>query len=162
MTTPRTPHQSVKKSDKSISWDAKTSKQKVLYLWLRIGISGFVGGIVVSTPHTAAGPDHPWGIYVSVAAMFWILLPLGIWAGLKWGSAIGNEILVARSPAPSPFEIAQQLEAEWGRPATIEEVAAVHQMLSSRRNEALVNAGIGLGTIFAVKHTLRNKREGRR
>ena len=66
------------------------------------------------------------------------------------GGVCGDAI----TPIPTPAEIFWQLEHEWGRPPTVVEVAAVHQMLSSRRNEAAVTAGVGLGALYLThKHT---------
>jgi hypothetical protein len=36
-------------------------------------------------------------------------------------------------------------------------VAAVQQMLTNRRNEALVNAGIGFGALYLFNHNLHRK-----
>ena len=79
------------------------------------------------------------------------------WAIHKVVSGIFDELTVATTPIPSPSEIALQLEQEWGRPATLHEVAAVHQMLNSRRNEAMLNAGIGLGALYLIHHDLHGK-----
>ena len=47
----------------------------------------------------------------------------------------------------SRSEISLQLQAEWGRPATLKEVALIHEMLSNRRNLALINSGLALGAL---------------
>lgn len=70
----------------------------------------------------------------------------------RYFAAAGREMRVASAPIPSPAQISAQLQAEWGRPATIEEVAAVHQMLTSRHNQALVNSGIALGALYLMGH----------
>jgi len=57
---------------------------------------------------------------------------------------------IASIPVPSPVDISFQLQAEWGRPATLQEVAAVHQMLTSRRNQALINSGIAIGALYLI------------
>ena len=85
------------------------------------------------------------------------LLILMCWAIHKAVSGIFDELTVATTPIPSPGEIAWQLEQEWGRPPTLPEVAAVHQMLNSRRNEAMLNAGIGLGALYLIHHDLHGK-----
>ena len=85
------------------------------------------------------------------------LLVLWCWVIHKFVSGIFDELTVATTPIPSPGEIAWQLQQEWGRPATLQEVAAVHQMLNNRRNEATVNAGIGLGALYLIHHNLHGK-----
>lgn len=70
----------------------------------------------------------------------------------RLGANIGMEIRVASTPVPSPAEIAFRLQAEWGRPASLEEVAAVYGMLSNRRNQALINSGIALGSLYLIDH----------
>lgn len=66
---------------------------------------------------------------------------------LAWWRAISAEMKVASTPVPSPGDIAAHLEEEWGRAPTIVEVAAVHQMLTARRNEALIATGVSLGAL---------------
>ena len=85
------------------------------------------------------------------------LLILMCWAIHKVIAGIFDELAVAATPIPSPNEIAWQLQQEWGRRATLPEAAAVHQMLSSRRNEAMLNAGIGLGALYRLNHDLDNR-----
>jgi hypothetical protein len=79
--------------------------------------------------------------------------PLIIWAGWRIGASIGDEIKLASTPIPSPIPIEAQLTAAWGRPPTVVEVAAVHQMLASRHQQALLNGVIGLGLLYEIdKH----------
>jgi len=47
-----------------------------------------------------------------------------------------TDLDVVMTPVPSPHVIANQLQAQWGRAPTVTEVAAVHQMLTSRRAES--------------------------
>lgn len=61
-----------------------------------------------------------------------------------------KEATVAASPLPSPAQICTQLQSEHGRAPTVEEVAGVRQMLQGRRNEALVNTGIGLAAFYII------------
>ena len=78
---------------------------------------------------------------------------IGYWAirfGLEWGRVISKEMKVASTPVTSPAGIAAVLEEEWGRPPTIVEVAAVHQMLTTRRNEALFATGLSLGGLYLM------------
>jgi hypothetical protein len=71
--------------------------------------------------------------------------------------SLGHQATIAIKPIPSPAEISVLLEQEWGRPATVEEVAAVHQMLSSRRNEAAGTAGLGLGALYLMNKQAHGK-----
>ena len=68
-----------------------------------------------------------------------------------------RSLKVALRPVPSPAQIASQLEQEWGRPATVQEVAAVQQMLLNSRNEALFGVGISLGALYLIDHNLHGK-----
>jgi uncharacterized membrane protein len=69
-------------------------------------------------------------------------------------SAGFDEMRVASTSIPTPSEISWQLGQEWGRPATLEEVAAVYQMLTARKNQALINSGITLGAIYLMGRNL--------
>lgn len=96
-----------------------------------------------------------WGLWVSAGVLF-VLFAIW-WMTQMWraGAAIGTEARIAMQGVPSPAEIAAHLEAEWGRPATFQEVAVTHQMLTSRHNQAMLNAGIGFGAIYlANRHDL--------
>lgn len=58
----------------------------------------------------------------------------------------------ATRPIPGVGEIARDLRLGLNREPTIEEVAAVHQMLTSQRNQAAVELGIGLGAAYLIGH----------
>lgn len=61
----------------------------------------------------------------------------------------GRAINTAMQPIPTPAEISVMLQQEWGRTATVEEVYAVHRMLTDKRNEAAFFAGaITLGALY--------------
>jgi hypothetical protein len=94
----------------------------------------------------------------------WILLaisvgiPLLVYAfRLGWDSMAA--LRQASEPIPDPLYIAQELRAEWGREPTVLEVQAVHEMLTSRRNEAAVRGAVGFGAIFLL-HDAANKSKG--
>jgi hypothetical protein len=57
-----------------------------------------------------------------------------------------------------PAEIAALLEDKWGRPPTIVEAAAVHQMPTSRRSEALAATGLSLGALYLADRSLHHGR----
>jgi len=94
-------------------------------------------------------------VMILSAARWW-------WIRLCWraGAEIGSELRVASAPVPSPAEIPLQLQAERGRQAILQEVAAVrqipsnrrNQIPSNRRNEALLNSGIALGALYSIDH----------
>lgn len=91
---------------------------------------------------------------IALVAMITILVPWLCWAGWQIGGQIGNSIHAAATPIPSPDEISWQLQQEWGRQPTVEEVQAVHQMLTSEHNQALLAAGIGVGAIYLINRNL--------
>jgi hypothetical protein len=66
---------------------------------------------------------------------------------------IGDEAIAAIQPVPSPIEIELELR-RLGHNPTIQDVASIHQMLLSRRNEHVAAAGIGIGAIFLANRGL--------
>jgi hypothetical protein len=56
--------------------------------------------------------------------------------------AIVEEVNVATRRLLTPDQISAQPQAEWGRTPTVQEVAAIQQMLANREDEATLNAGI--------------------
>jgi len=122
------------------------------------------GVVAIGIGGATYGNNNSGGSTLSAAFIFfgmaWIMFFwAAVWA-VKFGSALGEEMRVASTPIPSPAEISAQLEAEWGRPATIEEVAAVHQILTSRKNEALLSAGIGLGALYLMDRNIHGGQSG--
>ena len=93
--------------------------------------------------------SRPVGVALMLGSIAGVMIPWTIWGALKVGGFIGREIGVASTPIPSPDEIAHQLAVERGRPATVLEVAAVHQMLTDRKNQALLNV-VGLGALYLI------------
>lgn len=109
------------------------------------GLASLAIGVMITWAHR--GADATIGSWLIGGGLVVII---GYWAtafGLAWWRAVSAEIKVASTPVPSPVEIALLLEADWGRQPTIVEVAAVHQMLTSRRNEALLATGLSLGAL---------------
>lgn len=129
----------------SMSWSA--SKQVTVTGLASVGI-----GVAITGVHK--GSDVTIGNWLIGSGLLTIF---GYWTiafGVAWYRAISAEMKVASTPVPSPAEIAVVLEFEWGRTPTIVEVAAVHQMLTSRRNEALVATGLTLGAFYLMGHHL--------
>jgi hypothetical protein len=111
------------------------------------GVLVAIGAVISSGPNGGQSTTGAGFFLAGLAAV------MGYWAvvlGLRWGRAISAEMKVASTPVPSPGEIEAVLEDEWGRPPTIVEVAAVHQMLTSRRNEALLATGLSLGALYLM------------
>jgi hypothetical protein len=56
-----------------------------------------------------------------------------------------------------PAEIAALPENTWGRPPKIFEVAGLHKMLTSRRNEALLATGLSLCALYLADRSLHHE-----
>lgn len=121
-------------------------------------------GILISTSAGVAnhGADKV-GIYIggTIAVIGIVVLAIELaavilWGGVQAGRIAGDGIVAATHPVPSPPEIELALWREWHRQPTVEEVAAVHQMLHTERNQKLVAGGITLGALFLMQHTLHN------
>ncbi len=120
------------------------------------GLVSLALGVVVTGVHR--GADATIGSWLIGGGLVAII---GFWTiafGIAWWRAVSAEMKVASTPVPSPAEIALLLEAEWGRPPTIVEVAAVHQMLTSRRNEALLATGLSFGALYLADRSLHHGR----
>jgi hypothetical protein len=48
------------------------------------------------------------------------------------------------------MEIVARLEAEWRRPPTVLEVAAVHQMVVAKHNQRQIDGRLVLGAVFLI------------
>ena len=132
----------------SMSWSA--SKQVTVTGLASVGI-----GVAITGVHK--GSDVTIGNWLIGCGLIVIL---GYWAialAVAWYRAISAEMQVASTPVPTPAEIAALLEDEWGRAPTIVEVAAVHQMLTSRRNEALIASGLSLGCLWLMSENGRRR-----
>lgn len=108
-------------------------------------------------------PTGPREVAATVLALGGLLMLFVFWVPywliiIHLGIADGfNSLKVASQPIPSAAEIGWQLTQEWGRPATVQEVAAVQQMLVSEKNQHLLNAGMALGGIYLL-HNAANHR----
>ena len=120
------------------------------------GLVSLAFGVVITSVHR--GADATIGSWLIGGGLVAII---GFWTtafAVAWWRAVSAEMKVASTPVPSPAEIALLLEAEWRRPPTIVEVAAVHQMLTSRRNEALFVTGLSLGALYLADRRLHRGR----
>ena len=102
----------------------------------------------------------PLGTALLIIGMVIALFPLGFMlfriAG-EAGEQTADALIALGTPVPDPGTIAQQLQAEWGCPPTVEEVAAVHQMLHTERNQAMLTAGMGLGALYLINKNLHHR-----
>lgn len=101
----------------------------------------------------------------TIVTIFAILCfaPPFIWffvAIFRFGWRSMETTIHAAQPMPSPDEIAYRLQIEWGRPPTLQEVAAVQQLLVNQRNQNLVNAGMALGALYLL-HDAGQRARGR-
>jgi len=101
---------------------------------------------------------------VNLAGEYTIIGLFGLWVltlTLTYLFFLGDSFeagIRGMKPIPTPQEIANQLQAELGRPPTLQEVASVQQILATARNQDLVTAGIGAASWVAVREGLRGKR----
>lgn len=98
-----------------------------------------IGGIILVPPVGLVAVLFVWGVYK---------------VGTSAGNAMGGAIVEASRPMPTPAEIESSLRQELGRPPTIAEVAAVHQMLISEKNQAMIIAGISVGALYMMEKNL--------
>lgn len=96
-----------------------------------------------------------WGIILLIGGAFFILQPW-IW---RWVSSTYDAARRATTPLPSPHEIYEELTAYYGRPATIEEVAAAQSIYAHNRNEAAAQAALGVGA-FLLLHDAAKRSKG--
>ncbi len=153
-----TPRQQVRKEE----WEAthpprpsrgtKTFGQKWTRVFGIIFLASFAIGLIFQ--RTSAGPVFLVIILISGALA---IIPPGFRL-LKYINNTMNETFAAASrPVPSPQHIAWQLQQEWGRPPTVEEVAAVQQILVTEKNQALLNTGITLGAVYLMNKNMHRK-----
>ena len=132
------------------------AKRTFALWWTGGGVALFAIGAVL-----ASGPDGGQSTVAAGFVLAGIAAVIGFWGAVfavRFSQALGDEFTTATTPVPSPAEIAALLEAEWGRPASVVEVAAVHQMLSSARYEALLTTGLTLGALYLMDHNLHHDR----
>jgi len=91
-------------------------------------------------------------LYAGMIGIFLLALPVACYWAKR---AVDDAFDAVTTPVPAPAQIAAQLEAEWGRPPTVTEVAAFHQMLTSQKNEALIASGITLGSLYMMNQQLK-------
>jgi hypothetical protein len=126
----------------------RTLIQKIS-IWL--SITSVLVGAFACAMYTVSFTFCEWvgGTALAVFLGFWACR--AYWFQYKLIRGAFSEVAVASMPIPTPVEIELQLRREGHNPS-LSDIAAVHQMLSSRRNEAAVNAGVTLGGLYLINH----------
>jgi hypothetical protein len=99
----------------------------------------------------------------SGAATFWTWAGMAgtflcVGAPISWYVRQASRAIdVALQPVPSPEQIRLQFIQTLGREPTVQEVAALHQMLTSRHSYDLLNAGIMVGGAVLGTRSLNGK-----
>lgn len=131
-------------------WAQRGRCEKWVRIWLGVFGVCLVGLVIVPGVNVVTYAFAIVAFFAFCVSFFpWIW-----WSAWKLGGALGDNVARAVRPIPHPGEIAGALEQEWGREPTVEEVAAVHQMLNDEHNRALVNSGIGIGALYLFSHNL--------
>ena len=121
------------------------AKRTFALWWTGGGVALFAIGAVL-----ASGPDGGQSTVAAGFVLAGIAAVIGFWGAVfavRFSQALGDEFTTATTPVPSPAEIAALLEA-----------AAVHQMLTSARYEALLTTGLTLGALYLMDHNLHHDR----
>ncbi len=95
--------------------------------------------------------------FIGLGLLGLFLLYLIVIFFVGYGRWFGRQLDVASTHVPTPAEISWQLQQEWGRPATVEEVYAVHRMLTDKRNEAAIGVGLALGATYLMNKQAHGK-----
>lgn len=128
----------------------------IFFICLPICAASFIWSLVYDMQHPNFTGGIPqflytplmWSIYIGGSALL-VLLFFGFCKLLHFGN---QQINIAFEGIPSPAQIEQNLTKEWGREPTVAEIADVHQMLTSRHNQALLNAGLTFGGLYLLGH----------
>lgn len=87
--------------------------------------------------------------------IFFIGLTVFMWPWIwRFVSVVWDSVRAAAQPVPSVQQINQILTNYYGRPATIEEVAAAQSIFAHNRNEAAAQAALGVGAFLLFTHRL--------
>lgn len=171
--TPATTPADVPRPSRGTVTKVKQSRQQKERAAINLGKKLFLPGVVCfvigcigengAIKANAAGHAYP----TAATAIFGTLLVIaflcciGYWIfffGWVWISDMNRNMNIVRQGVPSPQYIAQELRKEWGREPTVVEVQAVHQMLTSQHNQAMLNAGISLGALYLMDKNLHDRR----
>jgi hypothetical protein len=122
--------------------------RRPVHWWRRIVALTFivgVGVVIVSPDHSGAQVTGLWLLGVPIALT-------ALWCSWRVFRLFLRALDSIFQPVPSPTQIAIQLQASWGRPPTVVEVAAVRQMLIDEHNQRLINGGLALSAAYLIGH----------
>lgn len=145
-----TPAQAQAAAESHSRWEQMSFAEKWVRTWLKVIGVCIVALIILPGVNVVTLAFGALGFFAFCVSF----VPWVMWSGWKLGGALGENINKAATPVPSPAYIAVQLEQEWGREPTVQEVAAVQEMLHRDHNQALVNSGIGLGALYLFERNL--------
>jgi hypothetical protein len=135
--------------------------KRATWVWVVLFIFGLIieAGTNSPTDTSTAGntTSFEWLVLFGMVVVWLIWMPallVFVSHRIRDAFAAAN---VASQPIPSPAEIGWQLSQEWGRPATVQEVAAVQQMLINEKNQALITAGITFGALYMMDRNLHGR-----
>jgi Na+/melibiose symporter-like transporter len=124
--------------------------RSVLVLLIAATVIWFV--VFLPTEHSMSHFHTIWlGVGITIFCL-WFCLVLLLIARYIWRLSG-----VAFTPIPGPAEIEAQLRAHLGRQPTLEEVAAMQQMIKTRRNEALLGLGAVFGGLYLGGHAFKGR-----
>ena len=127
--------------------------RKLIKIYKYLCFTGTVLGLILYCGATQSPSSQAMKSVGAKMFIFCCAIPIVLWffwICAKVGFQIGDSVVQASRPVPQPGEIYLALTKEYGRPATVEEVGAVHQMLHDQHNQDLVNAGLGLGALLVI------------
>lgn len=87
-------------------------------------------------------------------ALYWVTFIMWLIFGREMDAAYQT----LSTTVMSPIQIQQQLTMELGRPAQLNEVAAVHQMLTTEHNQQMISAGLTLGGLLMLANAAERSR----
>lgn len=126
--------------------DALTPKEFAWVSWFVITLALLIISLVMPVEDAATG-------FFMIAFAIVLVTPFFVYL-IKGVNQVLNQTVQAMQPVLSPQQINIQLSQELGRPATMVEVAAVHQMLTSEKNQQMINSGVTLGALYLIGRNL--------
>lgn len=125
------------------------TKRAVIQIWKRSGMIVLIVGLLCAV----AAHQEAWPAYLLIFAFAWFMFPVASLMAWRVGKGIGNALVTAARPIPSPAEIELQLRLEGYEPS-LQDVLAVHQLYVVQRREAETLVGIALGGLYLVNREL--------
>ena len=125
--------------------------------WLRFWLIVFATGILFSFGSGASKATTIVAAVLLVSGTAFAIVPWVARFVYRLVKRFNHDMDAAMKPIPSPAEISWQLQQEWGRPATVQEVAAVQQILVNEKNQAMIGAGVTLGAVYLIDRNLHHK-----